>query len=229
MRNPLRVSLAFVAISTFAFVACVGDDPPPTDAQGTSDAATSQSAQPDASLPPKADASSAVDSSVPVDASTDAQVVDAADASQDASGPPTTTCVTQTLLSGAFNHVGCNANAATVTPGGKLALGNYGNSSNFGQPYCPIAYAIGSAQVYEENGATFFRFIVIRKTSTSDPGTPASGTYWVKSNDGSGPIELVEMCDSANKGKSRVGTLGIRNGNDFVLTFANGQESWTKM
>jgi hypothetical protein len=149
------------------------------------------------------------------------------DASVDA-GPPSTTCVTGTFANGAYNHA-CNANAATVTAGGTFPSGTYLNATDYLQPYCPVAFVIGSAQVYQENGGTFFRFIVTRRSSSNDPGTTSTGTYWVKT-DGTGPIELVEVCDPTNKGKSRIGTLGTRildSKTNYVLTFDNGQESWT--
>lgn len=210
----------------FLFAACVGEDP----VVSGNDAAPGVDATADGTAnDSSANDSSANDSSVP-----DASVNDATpqpDASSDAAveaeaGTPTTTCIDQVFINGTGNHVGCQANASAVTPGGKLAVGDYSNSSLYGQPYCPIAYAIGNASVFVDNGETFFRYYVTRKTSTQDPGTTLRGTYWVKSNDGSGPIELVEICDLANKGKSRVGTLAVV-GSVYTLTFATGQEKWT--
>lgn len=206
-------------------IACVGDDPvaatgndasPPVDA--ASEAAAQDSSANDASPP----ADSSVDDATSADASSDAAV-------EAEAGPPTTLCVDQTFINGSPVHIGCQANQSAVVPGGKFAVADYYNSANYGQPYCPIAYAIGDAHVYVDNGATFFRYYVTRKTSTQDPGTTSKGTYWVKSNDGSGPLELVEVCDQANKGKSRTGTLSIV-GNDYIMTFPNpvGQERWTK-
>lgn len=205
--------------------ACVGEDQvvasndaaSPVD--GSSEAAVQDSSTNDGAPPGD---SSVIDAPSSTDASSDA-------ATEAEAGPPTTTCVDQTIVSGSGVHVGCQANQSSVSPGGKLAVGDYSNYTLYGLPYCPIAYAIGSAHVYVDNGETFFRYLVIRKTSAQDPGTPTTGTYWVKSNDGSGPIELVEMCDPANKGKSRVGTLAIV-GNIFTFTFPNpvGQEKWSK-
>lgn len=214
---------AHLILLPLLLAACVGEDQvvnanDAASAVDASDAAAQDSSTSDTSPPGDSSASDATADASPADAAVEAEA-----------GTPSTTCVDQTIVSGSPVHAGCNASQYAVTPGGKLAVGDYYNASNYGQPYCPIAYAIGSAHVYVDNGATFFRYLVIRKTTAGDPGTSSKGTYWVKSNDGSGPIELVEVCDLANMGKSRTGTLSIV-GNDFTFTFPNpvGQEKWTK-
>ncbi|CAN5654199.1 hypothetical protein BH09MYX1_BH09MYX1_55300 [soil metagenome] len=172
-----------------------------------------------------------VDASTP-DTSNDAHLGDASiDAAIDApidvvSEPakPTTTCVVQSSGSG-FNHH-CNANNLSTSPGGLFIDGDYSNSTVYALPYCPVAYVIGAALVYHENGETFFRYAMTRKVSLNDPGTTTTGTWWVQAN-GSGAVTVEEMCDSANKGKVKTGTLSVT-GSDYTLTWSDGQERWQK-
>ena len=212
--------------ATFWLVACVGDvaQPQPVDS-GAGDATTNPTK--DAALDTGGDVT---DASV-ADAA-DAAVHDAADAAVEAeAGIPQPTCVDQTLNNGVGVHIGCQANPSSPAIGGTFALGSYNNSNLYGQPYCPIAYAVGSATVFQENGQTYFRFLVIRKTSTQDPGTPTTGTYWVNTN-GNGDLTMVEMCSLQNKGLVKTGTLAVV-GADYTITWKNGstllgQEKWTK-
>lgn len=212
------------AVPAAVLVACVGDQAvvPPVEA-GTDaavDASVADVGNDVAKVDSGSDATTTTDGSQPTDAAVEAEA-----------GKPTTTCVDQTLVSGAYVHVGCMANPSSVSPGGLFAVGNYVNASLYGQPYCPIAYAIGSASVYLDNGQTFFRYMVTRKTTTQDPGTTTYGTYWIQTN-GNGDLTVEEMCNIQNKGNVRTGTLSIV-GNDFTMTFKNGntvlgQEKWTK-
>lgn len=211
---------------TALLVACVGDGvivEPGVDAG--SDVATKDAALQDTGV----DASVADTS---VDAVAETSVTDASDAAVEAeAGKPQPTCIDQTLVNGAYYHTGCNANPKSVSPGGLFANGNYVNASLYGQPYCPIAYALGSASVFQENGQTYFRYSITRKTSSQDPGTTTLGTYWIQTN-GNGDLTVEEMCNTQNKGIVRSGTLSIV-GSDFTMTWKSGstvlgQETWTK-
>ena len=196
--------------------ACVGDSSTTTTPDGPDATAKDSASGGDTST---VDASMS-DTSVGDSSVADAFMGDSAD-----SAPPNTTCIDQTIAMGAFNHP-CQAMPSKVTPGGLFALGTYANSEAQALPYCPIAYVIGSATVYQENGATFFRYWMLRKGTIQDPGTAVRGTYWIKA-DGSGPIEVVEVCDPQNKGKSKQGTLTVA-GSVFTMTWVDGQEAWTK-
>lgn len=222
---PMKRIFAFAAPAAI-LVACVGDQAvvPPVEAgtDATADASIPDAVNDVASPPPDTgtDATTTTDGSQPVDAAVEAEA-----------GKPTTTCIDQTLVSGSYNHIGCMANPSSVSPGGLFAVGNYVNASLYGQPYCPIAYAIGSASVYLDKGQTFFRYFITRKTTAQDVGTTTFGTFWIQTN-GNGDLTVEEMCNVQNKGNVKTGTLSIV-GSDFTMTWKNGntvvgQERWTK-
>lgn len=208
-----RIFFLSASAAAVLLAACVGDSVTVDNTPGK-DASTTPDATSDGSSAADASDSAAVDASAPSDSSMGPD-----------SSKPTTTCVDQTLAAGAFNHL-CSVNPIAVNPGGTFAVGTYASSLDQGQPYCPIPYIIGSAVVYQENNATFFRFWVLRKTTPQDPGTPVRGTYWIKTN-GNGQLEVEEMCDLQNKGKIKTGTLSV-SGADYTMTWSNGQETWTK-
>lgn len=223
--HSIRHVFAFV-VPAAILIACVGDQAvvPPVEAgtDATADASVSDAANDVVAPPPDTgtDATTTTDGSPPADAAVEAEA-----------GKPTTTCIDQTLVSGAYNHIGCLANPASVSQGGLFAVGNYVNATLYGQPYCPIAYAIGSASVYLDKGQTFFRYSLTRKTTINDPGTTTFGTYWIQTN-GNGDLTVEEMCNVQNKGNVKMGTLSIV-GSDFTMTWKNGntvvgQEKWTK-
>jgi hypothetical protein len=217
--------LSSVAVSAL-FVACVSDNTQPPDSGGPDGNGTETGGGPDA-MPE----TSTPDATI-TDASVDAVDDSPGDVAVEAeAGKPQPTCVNEGNVSGAYVHVGCQANPSTVSPGGLFALGDYVNSGLYGVPYCPIAYAIGSGTVFQENGGTFLRYAVTRKTSTQDPGTTTYGTFLIETN-GNGNLTVTEMCDTQNKGLVKTGTLAISS-SVYRMTWMNGntvigQESWTK-
>ncbi len=225
------ITSLLVAVPFALFVAaCVGDVAQTNPPDGT-DAATDATGGKDVA----SDAPADVGADASVDGASEASdgASDASDAAVEAEASiPPPTCVDQTLVSGAYVHVGCNANAKSVSPGGVFATGNYVNASLWQQPYCPIAYAIGSASVFQQNGQTYFRYMLVRKTSSQDPGTTTYGTYWVQTN-GNGDVTVQEMCNLQNKGQVKKATLSIV-GADYTLSWKDnanttiGQETWTK-
>jgi len=209
------------ALLAVSLLACVGDSTQQLDSGGP-DASNNETGGPDATPDVGTDATI-------TDASADDSASDVAVEAE--AGKPQPTCVNEGNVAGAYNHAGCKANASSVSPGGLFALGDYVNAGLYGVPYCPIAYAIGSATVFQENGGTFFRYAVTRKTSGSDPGTTTYGTFLIQTN-GNGDLTVEEMCDTQNKGLVKTGTLSI-SGADYTMTWKNGntvigQETWTK-
>jgi hypothetical protein len=187
-KNHLLAVVPFTAL----LVACVGDGvivaPDGLDG-GPPDAATADVSTKDATT-------DVATNDAGGDGSADAVADGSADAAVEAeAGKPQPTCVDQTMVSGAYNHTGCQANPSSPSPGGLFANANYVNAGLYGQPYCPIAYAIGSASVFQENGQTYFRYILTRKTSSQDPGTSTTGTYWIQTN-GNGDLTVEEMCNT---------------------------------
>lgn len=220
-------SLLAVAAPLAVFVAaCVGDVAPTGVIERGADA--SSDAASDAT--PKDAIADDVGSDATSDVGIDAPPSDAAVEAEASIPPPT--CVDQTPVNGAYVHVGCKANASSVSPGGLMATGNYVNASLWQQPYCPISYAIGSATVFQQNGQTYFRYMLTRKTSSQDPGTTTYGTFWIQTN-GNGDLTVQEMCNLQNKGQVKKGTLSIV-GADYTFTWKDvnsvniGQETWTK-
>lgn len=238
MNVRAKVALAFLfAVPTaFAAVACVGDDPVAT---GDSGAPTATSTTTTAPVPTGSDAQTAPDGQSVTDSSTgDGAVAPLLDAAPDGAtlidgasldgGKPMPVCRVglPTGTTGAFNQR-CRASASNPTPGGRILNGSYVLSLGYGSLYCPSAYVIGSAEVFSEGTNQFLRFSVLKKTSTTDPGTPATGTYWLDYDSVSGRLRAEEMCDGARKGTVRTGVVSVVV-DTVTFTFVDGQEAWDR-
>lgn len=214
VRFDLRAPRGRRLATSFAVVACVGDDASPTDA---ADAAVDATA---------VDAGAAVDAtpdSSTVDATPDAIALDAAPI--DAGPPlPTTVCTAQPL-NGA--NIRCAANPFGQPGGGSIAVGNYILNNSFG-PTCKV-YMYGAATIYQEGQNLFMRWLRIEdRVNPTDPGVQRSGTTWLRPSS-TNRIERIEVCDPGNVGKSEVGTFGVAGNGNLELHFGTYVEGWQKV
>ncbi len=139
--------------------------------------------------------------------------------------PPAVACTEGALATGAFNFR-CSAGPGAVNAGGTIATGIYNLSRAHNGLFCPSAYVIGSAEVFRlSTGELLMRFLVLKKASTTDPGTRVTGTAWLQTV--GGRVTYTELCDPGRKGQVKTGSVEA-NATSFILTFLGGQEEWTK-
>jgi hypothetical protein len=233
----VRARWRFVLFFTFAVAlateACVGDAEI-APASGTSGAPAPDASTEAGPLAPPPDSGGSSGTSGSSGSSGSSGVIDSGPdgAPEGDGGPdaslPTVGCIDQPLNTGAIAHR-CSAVKLTLTPGGGLAVGLYNHHRSWQEGGCGPnqEFTIGSAEVFQENGRTFMRWVTTRAPS-SGTGVTIHGTWWLEP-DGAGNIKRTELCNPALKGTSEVVSYEQTPATPTTLTMNVGtvyQETW---
>lgn len=163
----------------------------------------------------------------------------AVDAETDAASPPpppppplpTPTCTNEAYAASVYNFR-CSASASTITPGGAIATAGYRLSRWWEQGGCFEIYRIGSATVFEQDGALFMRFVRAHKTAAGDAGTTHHGTYLLQPG-ANGTMVRTERCDAAKKGVTETGSYAFTPGagtpDTLTFVFGTRTEVWERI